>query len=231
MKNKSFPLYEWLFKAKRIIKEKLTQKAILFVFIAWGSASGKTSNVANKIANFYKKDAIVLSMDNYFFWAEYIKLNNITFDQPEAINIKLLYQHLEILATGKEVLIPNYDFVNSQSIPNAIKIEPKKVIVVEWLFTLYEIFTSISDLKLFVDTSTNGRLIRRILRDIKRTKQKVNEIVQIFETVVNPMHEKYIEPQKAVSDFIIINEFDPYLEVRNLDLDKFIKDNNIPYLN
>lgn len=228
MNNKSFPLYEWLFKAKKIIKEKLTTKEILFVFVAWGSASWKTSNVANKIAKFYKDNSVVLSMDNYFYWAEYVIKNNITFDQPEAINIKLLHEHLEILSTWKEVLIPNYDFVESKSIPNSVKIEPKKVIIVEGLFTLHEIFISLSDLKLFVETSTHGRLIRRILRDMKRTRQKVNEIVEIFETVVNPMHEKYIEPQKQVSDMIIINEFDPYLELRWFDLDKFIKENNIP---
>lgn len=230
MKSKSFPLYEWLFKAKRIIREKLIIKKILFVFIAGGSASGKTSRVADKIAKFYKNDSIILSMDNYFRWAEYVNSNNITFDQPEAINIELLYQHLEILATWKEVMIPDYDFIKSVSIPNSIKVIPKKVIIVEWLFTLYERFTSISDLKLFVDTSTHWRLIRRILRDIKRTKQKVNEIVKIFETIVNPMHNKYIEPQKEISDFIIINEFDPYLETRDLDIAKFIKDNNIPNL-
>ncbi len=230
MKTKTFPLYEWLFKAKKIIKEKLITKEILFVFVAWGSASWKTSNVANRIANFYKDHSVVLSMDNYFYWAEYVKNNNITFDQPEAINIKLLHEHLEILSTWKEVLIPNYDFIESKSIPNSIKIEPKKVIIVEGLFTLHEIFISLSDLKLFVETSTHGRLIRRILRDMKRTRQKVNEIVEIFETVVNPMHEKYIEPQKEISDMIIINEFDPYLELRWFDLDKFIKENNIPNL-
>lgn len=228
MKNKSFPLYEWLFKAKRIIKEKLTTKDILFVFVAWGSASWKTSNVANRIAKFYSNDSVVLSMDNYYYWAEYVKTNNITFDQPEAINIKLLHEHLEILSTWKEVLIPNYDFIESKSIPNSVKIEPRKVIIVEGLFTLHEIFISLSDLKLFVETSTHGRLIRRILRDMKRTRQKVNEIVHIFETVVNPMHEKYIEPQKEISDMIILNEFDPYLELRWFDLDKFIKENNIP---
>ncbi|MDP2089982.1 MAG: uridine kinase [Candidatus Gracilibacteria bacterium] len=228
MKVKSFPLYEGLFKAKRIIKEKWTQKDILFVFIAGGSASGKTSNVANKIAKFYKNDSVILSMDNYFYGAEYVKKNNITFDQPEAINIKLLHEHLEILSTGKEVLIPSYDFIESKSIANSIKIEPKKVIVVEGLFTLHEILISLSDLKLFVETSTHGRLIRRVLRDMKRTRQKVNEIVHIFETVVNPMHEKYIEPQKEISDMIILNEFDPYLELRGFDLDKFIKENNIP---
>jgi len=224
-----FPLYEWLFKAKRIIKEKLISKEIVFVFIAWWSASGKTSQVAEIIAKFYKNNSVILSMDNYFYWAEYIKSNNITFDQPEAINIKLLHEHLEIISTWKEVLIPGYDFINSKSIPNSIKIEPKKVVIVEWLFTLYEIFINLSDIKLFVDTSINGRLIRRILRDINRTKQKVNEIVNIFETIVNPMHQKYIEPQRNVSDFIIRNEFNPYLEVRKLDLDNFIKVNNIPY--
>lgn len=229
MTKNIYPLYEWLFKAKRIIKKKIFEQDRVFIFIAWWSASWKTSNVANKIAWYFKDDSVIVSMDNYFRWADYVKLNKITFDQPEAINFWLLYEHLEILATWKEVLIPSYDFIKSMPIYDSIKIEAKKVIIVEWLFTLYEEFSSISDLKLFVETSKKWRMIRRILRDVKRTRQKVNEIVDIFEKVVNPMYQKYIEPQKDVSDIVILNEFDPYLELRWFDLDNFIKENNIPY--
>ncbi len=230
MTKKIYPLYEWLFKAKRIIKEKWQTQKRVFIFIAWGSASGKTSNVANRIAKFFKNDSVVVSMDNYYMWAEYVKSNNFTFDQPEAINITLLKKHLNVLKRWRKVMIPSYDFVNSIPIPDSIEVEAKRLIIVEWLFTLHEEFLSISDLNLFVETSKNGRLIRRILRDIKRTRQKVSDIIDVFKNVVNPMHEKYIEPQKKVSDIIIRNEFDPYLELRWFDLDKFIKENNIPYL-
>lgn len=224
-------LYEWLFHAKKIVKKKLLEKDIVLVFIAWWSASWKTSQVAKRLDYYYKDDSIILSMDNYYRWKDYVEKNNITFDQPEAIDIELFHKHLKILLNWKEVMIPNYDFINSKPIYDSIKIIPKKLIIVEGLFTLNESFNDISDLKIFVETSVNWRLIRRILRDVKRTWQKVEEIIEIFEKVVNPMHEIYIEPQKNIADLIILNEFNSYFELsRDLDLEKFKKQHNIPLL-
>lgn len=230
MKNINYSLYDWLFHVKKIIKQRLEFDPNIFIFVTWWSASGKTSQVANKIQQFFQEEAIVLSMDNYFKGKKFFTENNITFDEPEAIDIDLLVSHLELLKNGNLVYIPEYDFHNGVSIPESIKIEPSRIIIIEWLFTLDDRFEKVSDLNIFVETAVNGRLIRRILRDIKRTKQKVNEIIDIFVDVVHPMHMKHIEPQKKNADMIILNEFIPHLEVKNLDIEKFIEENNIPNL-
>jgi uridine kinase len=85
-------------------------------------------------------------------------------------------------------------------------------------------------MNIFVETSTSGRLIRRVLRDLKRTNWSSKKIVEYFENVVNRMHKKYIEPQKENADMIILNEFSALLEVRHLDMDDFREKNNIPHL-
>ena len=230
MKDNTYVLYDWLFRVKNIIKKRLEFDKNIFIFVTGWSASGKTSQVANNIQKFFKDQAIVLSMDNYFKGRVFFKENNITFDEPNAINIDLLVSHLELLKNGNMVYIPEYDFNNGISKLDSIKMEPNRIIIIEWLFTLDDRFKQVSDLNIFVETAVNGRLIRRILRDIKRTKQKVNEIIDIFVDVVYPMHMRYIEPQKKNADMIILNEFIPHLEVKDLDLEKFIKENNIPNL-
>jgi uridine kinase len=81
-----------------------------------------------------------------------------------------------------------------------------------------------------VETSTSGRLVRRILRDKERTGQTSEQIIEYFIEVVDRMHKKYIEPQKENADMIILNEFSALLEVRHLDMDDFREKNNIPHL-
>ncbi|QFR38650.1 uridine kinase [Candidatus Gracilibacteria bacterium 28_42_T64] len=230
MQDKNYSLYDGLFHVKKIIKKRLEFDPNIFIFVTGGSASGKTSRVANNIQKFFKEESIVLSMDNYFKGKEYFQKHNITFDEPEAIDIDLLVSHLELLKDGNIVYIPGYDFNKGVSIPESIKVEPKRIIIIEGLFTLDDRFEEVSDLNIFVETAVNGRLIRRVLRDVKRTKQKVNQIVDIFVEVVHPMHMKHIEPQKKNADVIILNEFIPYLEVKGLDIEKFINENNIPTL-
>jgi uridine kinase len=81
-----------------------------------------------------------------------------------------------------------------------------------------------------VETSTSGRLVRRILRDKERTGQTSEQIIEYFIEVVDRMHKEYIEPQKENADMIILNEFSALLEVRHLDMDDFREKNNIPHL-
>ena len=112
----------------------------------------------------------------------------------------------------------------------SILLEPKRIIIIEWLFALHDKLKQVTDMNIYVETSVNGRLIRRILRDVERTKQKVSEIVDIFINTVDPMHEIHIEPQKENADIIIMNEFIPHIETNDIDLDAFIVQNNIPHL-
>ena len=230
MKNKDFSLYEWLFEVKKFIRKRLEDDPHIFIFVSGWSASGKTSRVANNIQKFFLDNALMISMDNYYRGKDYVESHSITFDEPEAIDIDLLADHLERLKQWETVFIPKYDFKNSAPILNSIEVKPAQIMIVEWLFTLDHRFDSISDLNIFVETSTSGRLVRRMLRDKERTGQSSEEIIEYFVEVVDKMHKKYIEPQKDNAHMIIYNEFSALLEVRHLNMPDFMKRNNIPHL-
>lgn len=212
----TYPLYEWLFLAEEKLKEIIRSKEWnIVVLVAGGSASWKTSMIAKKLFNSYKENAVLLSMDNYYRWKEYYKEHNLNFDQPEALNLDLFFMHLEKLKNGEKVKIPEYDFINSRPILDAIEVEPKKIIIIEWLFALHEKLVKLWDFKIFVDLWAHGRILRRIFRDVERTNQRPKEILDYFLSTVEPMNEKYIEPTKQNADIIISNEYIPFVESRD----------------
>nr|MDD3720054.1 hypothetical protein [Candidatus Gracilibacteria bacterium] len=212
----NYPLYEGLFLAEEKLKEIIRSKeGNIVVLVAGGSASGKTSMIAKKIYNTYKENAVLLSMDNYYRGKDYYEKYNLNYDQPEALNLDLFFEHLEKLKNGESVRIPEYDFVNSRPILNAIEIEPKKIIIIEGLFALHDKLVSLGDYKIFVDLGTHGRILRRIFRDVERTGQRPKDILEYFLETVEPMNEKYIEPTKENADIIISNEYIPFVESRD----------------
>jgi uridine kinase len=222
--QKIYELQDGVFKTNETINKLLeTKDWNIIVLIAGWSASGKTSQVAKKILDHFDSTAIMLSMDNYYRWKEYYDKYNLNFDQPEALNLDLFFEHLSKLKVWETVKIPEYDFKNSRPILDKIEVVPKKIIIIEWLFALYDKISTLWDLKVFVDLWTHWRILRRILRDIKRTWQKPKDILDYFLDTVEPMNDKYIEPTKINADFIISNEYNPFLEswqTNILDLQK-----------
>lgn len=222
--QKIYELEVGVLKTNETIKELLeTKEWNIIVLIAGWSASWKTSQVAKKVLDYFDWKAILLSMDNYYRWKEYYEKYKLNFDQPEALNLDLFFEHLQKLKAWESVKIPEYDFKNSRPILDAIEVNPKRVIIIEWLFALNDKIATLWDLKVFVDLWTHGRILRRIMRDVKRTWQKPQDILDYFLDTVEPMNDKYIEPTKINADFIISNEYDPFLEASEtkiLDLQK-----------
>lgn len=206
-----------------LIKEKTSkQERPLIVEIAGGSASGKTSAVATKVKEVFGNNALVFSMDDYykgktFMEGETQKGNILNWDQPEALNIELLQEHLQQLKEGKTIQKPVYDMKISEPTTTE-ELQPKKVIIVEGLFALNDILKDQGDIKAFVDIGTHGRILRRLLRDIERTGQKPDDILKYFAEIVEPMHEKYIDSTKKNADMIINNEYNPEVEARKSGL-------------
>ena len=190
----------------------------VLVEIAGGSASGKTSAVANQVKAHFVNDATIISMDDYYMGNEYFtaeaeKGNLLNWDQPEAINIKLLKKHLRALKNGQKINKPVYSFKTGE-IAGAELIEPKRIIIIEGLFALDDLLAKEGDIKVFVDISTHGRILRRILRDVERTNQNPSDILKYFSDVVEPMHEKYIKSTKKNADIVIRNEYNPSVEAK-----------------
>lgn len=218
-----YGLEEGVKKLVDVIREKMAQgEENIVVEIAGGSASGKTSAVADMIKKVFGKDSLVLSADDYyrgktFMDEESRKGNVLNWDQPEALNLDLFREHLVELKAGRPIEKPIYDMKVSE--PTSTEtVNPKKIIIVEGLFALDECLKDEGDVKAFVDIGTHGRIIRRLLRDVNRTGQKPADILKYFSEIVEPMHDKYIETTKKNANLIINNEYSPEVEAERSGL-------------
>ncbi|MDA7494873.1 CYTH domain-containing protein, partial [Candidatus Gracilibacteria bacterium] len=188
------------------------------VLVAGGTASGKTSRVAEKIHGSFD-NSIIVSMDNYYkghkFMDEQKALGNeLNWDQPEALDLDLFYKHLSELKQRKTVFSPEYDF-QTDPVYDAIEIKSAEIIIVEGLFALDDKLSSLGNLNVFVDIGAHGQIMRRIFRDIKRTGEKPQDILDYFLETVEPMHMKYIFPSKKNANVVISNAYNPDVEADN----------------
>jgi uridine kinase len=180
---------------------------MLIIGIAGGSGSGKTT-VVNKIVEALPKDSVaVMPQDAYYYdnghlsQEEKLKIN---FDHPNSIEWSLLTKHLDELKNGQTILMPIYNYVSCARAKETISVEPKKVIIVEGILILNnpELRKRLN-VKLFVSTENDDRLIRIIRRDIIERGRSYNDVLKHYETFVKPMHQQFIEPSKRHADVII----------------------------
>jgi predicted adenylyl cyclase CyaB len=208
------------FLKKKIESKKNEQEGPLIVLVAGGSASGKTSAVADKLHKAFTDESIILSLDDYYRGRKFMEEMtaqgiNYNYDQPEVINLDLFNTHLNFLKSGQAIEKPIYNFSIGEA-DKTEKVEPKKIIIVEGLFALNEKLLDVGDVKVFVEVDTHGRLVRRILRDIESRGQNPDNILDYFAKVVEPMHQEYIESTKKSADVVIINEYNPEVEARGM---------------
>lgn len=192
------------------------------VEIAGGSASGKTSAVADKVAESLGDQALKISMDDYYFGVNYMKRKEaegikLNFDQPEAIDLESLRTDIAALKEGRPISKPVYDFkIGETKVHEKIDPKGKSVIVLEGLFSLDNRLKGEGDLKVFVDVAMHDRIMRRIIRDADRTSWSFSQMVSYMLTVVEPMYRKYIEPERYNADIVISNPYAPMLEAMRI---------------
>ena len=178
---------------------------VKLIGITGGSGSGK-STVVRKISEAHP-DSICITQDNYYKSASFVNNHNIlafNFDHPDAFDMDLMVENLKDLKAGKAIDMPQYDFVKHQRKPETKHIEPKTIIIVDGLMVLYDKrIRDLLDLKLFVDTPSDIRFVRRLQRDIKERGRTVESVVEQYINVVRPGHFNFIEPCKEYADLII----------------------------
>jgi uridine kinase len=175
--------------------------------IAGGSGSGKTSVVKKIIKCFPNESVRVLSQDAYYKDNGVLtqtEREQINFDHPNSIEFPLLNKHIHDLKTGKAIEMPIYSYITCSRQKETIPIAPGKVIIVEGIL----IFTDLAlcdmlDLKVFVDTEADERLIRIIQRDVNERGRGLDKSIRHYEKFVKPMHQTFIEPSKKYADIII----------------------------
>ncbi len=179
----------------------------LIIGIAGGSGSGK-STLAHRIANALPgARASFIDMDAYYRDHAHLPIEErrrVNWDHPEAFDTALLAAHLEALARGEPIEKPTYDFVQHQRAKETVRIEPADVVVIDGILLLVdERVRDACDVKVFVDTEADVRLIRRIRRDMAVRGRPLEEILDQYLTTVQPMHLLFVEPSKRYADLII----------------------------
>jgi uridine kinase len=179
----------------------------VIIGIAGGTGSGKTT-VARSIYDRVGKDRIEwISHDSYYRNFEGLSPNerhHINFDHPDSLETELLARHLDVLVKGSAVEVPIYDFTTHSRKPETVRVEPRKVVIVEGILVLAEPeLRKRIDIKLFVDTPPDIRFMRRLMRDIKSRGRSMESVFEQYMTTVRPMHEEFVEPSKRYADLII----------------------------
>ena len=179
---------------------------IITIGIAGGTGSGKTT-ITKRIMKEFGGDVSVLYHDNYYkrhdelSYAERTKLN---YDHPNAFDTDLLVQHLEALRRGETIQCPVYDYTVHNRSDKTITVRPAKVVVVEGILIFAEPeLCKRMDVKIFVDTDADVRILRRIVRDTRDRGRDLESIVTQYLATVKPMHEMFVEPSKRNADIII----------------------------
>lgn len=180
---------------------------MLTIGIAGGSGSGKTT-VVKKIVEALPDSAItVLPQDAYYYdnghltKEEKLKIN---FDHPNSIEWPLLYKHLDSLKRGETIERPLYNYVTCGRSEDVLEVEPKSILIVEGILILSQPeLRNRLDIKLFVSTDSDERLIRIINRDIIKRGRSYDDVLAHYSKFVNPMHRAFIEPTKMFADLII----------------------------
>jgi len=216
----NFELSEGVKQLNQEIENLKNKQDVVVVLIAGGSASGKTSAVADKVHKAFADESIILSLDDYYRGRTFMKAKAeegiiYNYDQPEVINLELFNEHLIALKSGQAIEKPIYNFSIGEA-DKSEKVEPHKIIIVEGLFALNEALLDVGDIKAFVEVGTHGRLVRRILRDIESRGQNPDDILDYFAKVVEPMHDEHIQNTKKNADMVISNEYNPEVEARGM---------------
>jgi uridine kinase len=180
---------------------------MLVIGIAGGTGSGKTTVVKKIVESLPKDEVVLLPQDSYYKDSSHIPLSerqNINFDHPDAFDWELLSKQLKMLKDGKSIEQPTYSYLTCIRGKETIHIEPRGVVIVEGILALCDQgLRKQIDLKVFVDTDSDERLIRVIKRDMKERGRTAEMVMDRYIKVLKPMHLQFIEPTKRYADIII----------------------------
>lgn len=179
---------------------------VYVVGIAGGSASGKTT-IVEQVREHFGSQIEIIGHDSYYLahnnmpFEERCKLN---YDHPEAFETSRLVEDVLKLKAGETIFRPVYDYTIHNRSTDTVMVEPKKIILLEGILVLEnEALRKLMDLKVFVDTDADERIMRRISRDTLERGRSIESIVTQYRNTVKPMHDRYVEPTKYYADIII----------------------------
>ena len=186
--------------------------SVYIIGIAGGSGSGK-STFARRLTEKFPDSVSLVSCDNYYKAHDDISLEErrlLNYDAPEALEFDLMVSHLRALKEGRAVDCPVYDFTLHNRSDKVVRIDPRPVIIVDGILILSDpALRETFDLKIYVETDADERILRRARRDMEVRGRKIDDIMAQYLNTVKPMHETHVEPSKKHADLILNGGLNP----------------------
>ena len=179
---------------------------VIIIGIAGGTGSGKTT-ITRKIMQNFGGEVSVVYHDNYYkehHSMSYEERSKLNYDHPNAFDTELMISDLKKLKNGETVHSPTYDYTIHDRAQKTVTVKPAKVIIVEGILIFEnKELCDLMDIKIFVDTDADVRILRRIVRDVRDRGRSLESVVNQYINTVKPMHEQFVEPSKRKADVII----------------------------
>lgn len=179
----------------------------IIIGIAGGTGSGKTT-LTRHLKDHFGGDVTVVGHDSYYKRQEgttYEERVLQNYDHPSAFDTDLLIQHIRELKEGRSIQCPVYSFVDYNRTDETVEIFPTKVLIVEGVLIFQDpVLRELFDIKIFVETDADERILRRALRDVEERGRTLRSVVNQYLATVKPMHEQYVEPSRKYADIIVL---------------------------
>jgi len=180
----------------------------IIIGIAGGTGSGKTTLTEKLRDHFGANEVSVINHDSYYKrhdelpYEERCKLN---YDHPDSFDTPLMVAHLRELRAGHPVQVPVYDYTIHNRTDRTIEIKPTKVVIVEGILIFQnKALRDLLDIKIFVETDADVRILRRALRDVEERGRSMQSVVEQYLATVKPMHEQFVEPTRKYADIVVL---------------------------
>lgn len=179
----------------------------IIIGIAGGTGSGKTT-LTQHLKEHFGSSVTVIGHDSYYKLQEgttYEERVLQNYDHPDAFDTDLLIQHLRELKEGRSIQCPVYSYVDYNRTDQTVEIFPTRVLIVEGVLIFQDpVLRGLFDIKIFVETDADERILRRALRDVEERGRTLRSVVSQYLTTVKPMHEQYVEPSRKYADIIVL---------------------------
>ena len=175
--------------------------------VAGGSGSGKTTVVRRIVDSLGSEHVTLLDHDRYYRDRNDLRLEEraaLNYDHPDSLETDLLVKHVRDLKAGRAVEAPRYDFTRHARLTEKDTLQPRRALIVEGILIFTDsALRELMDIKVFVDTDSDTRFIRRLQRDVAERGRTMESVIDQYQSTVKPMHREFVEPSKRYADVII----------------------------
>jgi uridine kinase len=180
---------------------------MMIIGIAGGTGSGKTT-LTRKLKEIFGGDVGVLYHDNYYKAHDgmtYEQRAALNYDHPDAFDTQLMVADLKRLQAGETIHCPVYDYAIHNRSEQTVEVAPTKVLIVEGILIFADpALRELIDIKIFVDTDADVRILRRIVRDVKERGRSLDSVISQYLNTVKPMHEQFVQPSRQYADIVVL---------------------------